>query len=41
MTTERDAMLRRLHMPTVRRLCGELQVKAEQEGMATPSFPRR
>lgn len=33
MTPELDAMLRRLHMPTVRRLWSELQVRAEQEGM--------
>ncbi|MCI4324242.1 MAG: IS21-like element helper ATPase IstB [Thermoplasmata archaeon] len=30
---ELDGMLRRLHMPTVRRLWSELQVRAEQEGM--------
>ena len=35
MTTEveLDGMLRRLHMPTVRRLWSDLQVRAEQEGM--------
>ncbi len=30
---ELDAMLRRLHMPTVRRLWSDLQVRAEKEGM--------
>jgi DNA replication protein DnaC len=30
---ELDGMLRRLHMPTVRRLWSDLQVRAEQEGM--------
>jgi DNA replication protein DnaC len=33
MTTELDAMLRRLHMPTVRRLWSDLQVRAEKDGM--------
>src|SRR5208283_327065 len=31
--TELDAMLARLHMPTVRRLWSDLQVRAEKEGM--------
>lgn len=38
MTTELDAMLRRLHMPTVRRLWSELQVRAEQEGMGYSEY---
>ena len=38
MTTELDAMLRRLHMPTVRRLWSELQVRAEQEGMGYADY---
>jgi DNA replication protein DnaC len=33
MTTELDAMLQRLHMPTVRRLWSDLQTRAEKEGM--------
>ncbi|MGI0055557.1 MAG: IS21-like element helper ATPase IstB, partial [Thermoplasmata archaeon] len=35
---ELDGMLRRLHMPTVRRLWSELQVRAEQEGMAYSDY---
>ncbi len=38
MTTELDAMLRRLHMPTVRRLWSELRVRAEQEGMGYADY---
>ena len=38
MTVELDAMLRRLHMPTVRRLWSELQVRAEQEGMGYADY---
>ena len=38
MTPELDAMLRRLHMPTVRRLWSELQVRAEQEGMGYADY---
>lgn len=38
MTTELDGMLRRLHMPTVRRLWGDLQVRAEQEGMGYAAY---
>jgi len=30
---ELDGMLRRLHMPTVRRLWSDLQVRAEEEKM--------
>jgi DNA replication protein DnaC len=33
MTSELDTMLRRLHMPTVRRLWSDLQIRAEKEGM--------
>jgi DNA replication protein DnaC len=33
MTTELDAMLQRLHLPTVRRLWSDLQVRAEKDGM--------
>ncbi len=40
MTTEVDAMLRRLHMPTVRRLWSELQVRAEKEGMGYAEYLR-
>jgi DNA replication protein DnaC len=29
-----DAMLRRLHLPTIRRLCGELEQRAENEQMS-------
>lgn len=29
-----DAMLRRLHLPTIRRLCGELEQRAESEQMS-------
>ncbi len=39
MTTELDAILRRLHMPTGHRLKGDLQVKAEQEGMGFSDYP--
>ena len=35
---ELDGMLRRLHMPTVRRLWSELQVRAEQEGMSYADY---
>jgi DNA replication protein DnaC len=40
MTTEVElnGMLRRLHMPTVRRLWSELQVRAEQEGMSYADY---
>jgi len=38
MTTELDGMLRRLHMPTVRRLWSDLQVRAEQEGMGYATY---
>lgn len=38
MTTELDAMLRRLHMPTVRRLWSDLQVRAENEGMGYAAY---
>ena len=33
-----DGMLRRLHLPTVRRLYGELALRAETEGMAYRSY---
>jgi DNA replication protein DnaC len=33
MTPELDTMLRRLHMPTVRKLWSDLQIRAEKEGM--------
>ncbi len=36
--TELDAMLGRLHMPTVRRLWSELQVRAEKEGMGYAAY---
>jgi hypothetical protein len=29
-----EAMLRRLHLPTIRRLCRELEQRAEQEQMS-------
>lgn len=35
---ELDGMLRRLRMPTVRRLWSELQVRAEQEGMSYADY---
>ncbi len=38
MTTELDAMLKRLHMPTVRRLWSDLQVRAEKEGMGYADY---
>ncbi len=37
---ELEAMTRRLHMPTVRRLWGELQVRAEKEGMGYAEYLR-
>ena len=37
---ELDAMTRRLHMPTVRRLWSELQVRAEKEGMSYSDYLR-
>jgi DNA replication protein DnaC len=37
---ELDAMTRRLHMPTVRRLWSELQVRAEKEGMGYSEYLR-
>lgn len=36
--TDLDAMLRRLHLPTVRRLYQELAVRAEAEGMSYRTF---
>jgi DNA replication protein DnaC len=33
-----DAMLKRLHMPTIRRLYADLAVRAEQEGMSYHTF---
>ena len=33
-----DAMLKRLHLPTIRRLYTELAVRAEQEGMSYRDF---
>jgi DNA replication protein DnaC len=33
-----DAMLKRLHLPTIRRLYGELALRAEVEGMSYRSF---
>jgi DNA replication protein DnaC len=36
--TELDAMLHRLHLPTVRRLWSDLQVRAEQEGMGYAAY---
>ena len=33
-----DAMLKRLHLPTIRRLYAELSVRAEKEGMSYRSF---
>jgi DNA replication protein DnaC len=38
MTAELEAMLRRLNLPTVRRLWSDLQVRAEQEGMGYAAF---
>jgi DNA replication protein DnaC len=38
MSDELDAMLRRLHLPTVRRLYGDLAVRAEEEGMSYRTF---
>ena len=38
MTTELDAMLKRLHMPTVRCLWNDLQVRAEKEGMGYADY---
>ena len=38
MTGELDAMLMRLHMPTVRRLWSDLQVRAEKEGMGYAAY---
>ena len=38
MTQELEAMLRRLHMPTVRRLWSDLQVRAEKEGMGYADY---
>jgi len=38
--TEVDGMLRRLHMPTVRRLWSDLQVRAEKEGMGYAEYLR-
>ncbi|EQD55202.1 transposition helper protein, partial [mine drainage metagenome] len=39
-TVELDAMTRRLHMPTVRRLWSELQDRAETEGMGYAEYLR-
>lgn len=36
--TDLDAMLKRLHLPTVRRLWGELARRAESEGMSYRDF---
>jgi DNA replication protein DnaC len=33
-----DAMLKRLHLPTIRRLYADLAVRAEQEGMSYRTF---
>lgn len=33
-----DAMLKRLHLPTIRRLYGDLALRAEQEGMSYRTF---
>jgi DNA replication protein DnaC len=33
-TIDLDAMLRRLHLPTVRRLCTELELRAETENLS-------
>ena len=38
--TDLDAMTRRLHMPTVRRLWSELQDRAEKEGMSYSDYLR-
>jgi hypothetical protein len=38
MTADLDGMLRRLHLPTVRRLHGELALRAEEEGMGYRSY---
>jgi len=38
MSADLDAMLRRLHLPTVRRLYGELALRAEEEGMGYRSY---
>lgn len=38
MSDDLDAMLRRLHLPTVRRLYGALAVRAEEEGMSYRTF---
>jgi DNA replication protein DnaC len=37
-TDDLDTMLRRLHMPTIRRLHSELALRAEQEGMSYRTF---
>ena len=36
--TDLDAMLRRLHLPTIRRFYGELALRAEAEGMSYRTF---
>ncbi len=33
-----DAMLKRLHMPTIRRLYPDLAIRAEEEGMSYRTF---
>lgn len=37
-TYDLDAMLKRLHLPTVRRLYGDLALRAEKEGMSYRNF---
>lgn len=38
-TGDLDAMLKRLHLPTIRRLYAELTLRAEAEGMSYRDFP--
>lgn len=38
MSADLDAMLSRLHLPTIRRLYGELALRAEEEGMSYRTF---
>ena len=38
MTADLDAMLSRLHLPTIRRLYAELALRAEEEGMSYRTF---
>ena len=40
MSTELDAMLKRLNLPTIRRLWSDLQVRAEKDGMSYADYLR-